>query len=67
MGCFDYLVKPVNIEQLLFSIDRAKLFFDTELELKNRGVEQLDIKVEVGKGLQEIREKAEKKPNHQNT
>ncbi len=60
MGCFDYLVKPVNIEQLLFSIDRAKLFFDTELELKNRGVEQLDIKVEVGKGLQEIREKAEK-------
>jgi len=60
MGCFDYLEKPVNIEQLLFSIDRAMLFLDTEQELKNRGVEQLEITIEVGKGLQDIREKAEK-------
>jgi len=60
MGCFDYLEKPVNIKQLLFSIDRAKLFLDTEQELRNRGVEKLEIQVEVGKGLQDIREKAEK-------
>ncbi|PLX65890.1 MAG: hypothetical protein C0603_13015 [Denitrovibrio sp.] len=36
------------------------LFLDTEQELKNRGVEQLEITIEVGKGLQDIREKAEK-------
>lgn len=59
-GCFDYLEKPVNIDQLLFSIERAKLFLDTEMELKNRGVEKLEIQVEVGKGLQDIREQAEK-------
>lgn len=59
-GCFDYLEKPVNIDQLLFSIERAKLFLDTEQELKNRGVERIEIQVEVGKGLQDIREQAEK-------
>ncbi|ADD67144.1 two component transcriptional regulator, Fis family [Denitrovibrio acetiphilus DSM 12809] len=60
MGCFDYLEKPVNIDQLLFSMDRAKLFIDTENELKSRGVERIDIQVEIGNGLQDIREKAEK-------
>ena len=60
MGCFDYLEKPVNIEQLLFSLDRAKLFAEAEQELKSRGVEQLEIKVEIGKGLQDVRETAEK-------
>lgn len=59
-GCFDYLDKPVNIEQLLFSIERAILFLDTEQELKSRGFEKLEIQVQVGKGLQEIRESAEK-------
>jgi DNA-binding NtrC family response regulator len=60
LGCFDYLEKPVNIDQLLFSIDRAKLFRDTEQELKSRGLEKLEMQVEVGKGLQDIREQAEK-------
>lgn len=59
-GCFDYLEKPVNIEQLLFSIERAILFLETELELKNRGVEKLELQVQIGKGLQEVRESAEK-------
>jgi len=59
-GCFDYLEKPVNIEQLLFSIERAKLFLDTEGELKSRGFEKLELQVQIGKGLQEIRESAEK-------
>lgn len=59
-GCFDYLEKPVNIDQLLFSLDRAKLFLDTEQELKNKGVEKIEFQVEIGNGLQGIREQAEK-------
>jgi len=60
LGCFDYIEKPVNIDQLLFSIDRAKLFIDSEQQLKSRGVEKLEMQIEVGKGLQDVREKAEK-------
>ncbi|PLX70244.1 MAG: Fis family transcriptional regulator [Denitrovibrio sp.] len=59
-GCFDYLEKPVNINQLLFSIERAKLFLETEQELKSRGVEKIELQVQIGKGLQEVRESAEK-------
>lgn len=59
-GCFDYLEKPVNTDQLIFSVERAKLFLETEQELKNRGVEKLELQVEIGNGLQNIREKAEK-------
>lgn len=59
-GCFDYLVKPMNIDQLLFSIERAKLFIEAETELKSKGLEKIEMQVEIGNGLQNIREKAEK-------
>jgi DNA-binding NtrC family response regulator len=60
LGCTDYLEKPVNIDQLMFSISRACLFAEAESELKKRGVEKLELQVEVGQGLQNIRENAEK-------
>ena len=59
-GAFDYLVKPVSMEQLMFSIDRAILFRDTEQKLSQQGVAKITFGVEVGKGLQPAREEAEK-------
>ena len=59
-GAFDYLVKPVSMEQLMFSIDRAILFRDTEKELSRQGMAKVTFGIEVGKGLQPAREEAEK-------
>lgn len=59
-GAFDYLVKPVSMEQLMFSIDRAILFRDTEQKLSKQGTARVAFGVEVGKGLQPAREEAEK-------
>jgi two-component system, response regulator RegA len=59
-GAFDYLVKPVSMEQLMFSLDRAILFRDTEQELSRQGMARVTFGIEVGKGLQPAREEAEK-------
>lgn len=59
-GAFDYLMKPVSMEQLMFSIDRAILFRDTEQKLSRQGVAKVSFGIEVGKGLQPAREEAEK-------
>jgi DNA-binding NtrC family response regulator len=59
-GCFDFLFKPIEMEKLIFSIQRAELFIETEAELKNSGIEKIEFHTEMGKGLQEIRESAEK-------
>ena len=59
-GAFDYLVKPVSMEQLMFSVDRAILFRDTEQELSRQGMAKVTFGIEVGKGLQPAREEAEK-------
>lgn len=59
-GAFDYLVKPVSIEQLMFSVDRAILFRDIEEELSRQGTARISFGVEVGKGLQPARDEAEK-------
>lgn len=59
-GAFDYLVKPVSMEQLMFSIDRAILFRDTEQKLAKQGTAKISFGIEVGKGLQPAREEAEK-------
>ncbi len=59
-GAFDYLVKPVSMEQLMFSIDRAILFRDTEQKLSKQGMAKISFGIEVGKGLQPAREEAEK-------
>ena len=59
-GAFDYLVKPASIEQVIFSIDRAILFRDTERKLEEQGLAKISFDIEVGKGLQPAREEAEK-------
>jgi two-component system response regulator RegA len=59
-GAFDYIVKPVNMEKILFSIERAILFRDAEEKLERRGVKKISFNVEVWKGLQPAREEAEK-------
>jgi len=59
-GCFDFLTKPIEIEKLVFSIERAELFAETEEELSRRGTEKIEFHAEIGNGLQNIRETAEK-------
>ncbi len=59
-GAFDYLVKPASIEKVIFSIDRAILFRDTERKLEEQGLAKISFDIEVGKGLQPAREEAEK-------
>jgi DNA-binding NtrC family response regulator len=59
-GAFDFLLKPVKMEQLLFSLERAELFSKTEKELQKQGVERIEFQVKIGDGLQKLRELAEK-------
>lgn len=59
-GCFDFLTKPVMMDQLIFSLQRAELFIKTEKELQKTGVEKIEFNVKVGEGLQKLRESAEK-------
>jgi DNA-binding NtrC family response regulator len=60
LGAFDYLLKPISMEQLIFSIERAILFKETEEEIAKPGVTRVSFDVEVGKGLQPLRDEASK-------
>lgn len=59
-GAFDYIVKPASMEKIFFSIDRAILFRDTERKIEQLGTKKITFDIEVGKGLQPVREEAEK-------
>lgn len=59
-GAFDYLMKPASMEKLIFSIDRALLFRDTERKIEEQGIKKISFDLEVGQGLQPAREEAEK-------
>jgi two-component system response regulator RegA len=59
-GAFDYILKPVQMDKILFSIERAILFRDTEKRIDESGVKKITFDMEVGKGLQPAREEAEK-------
>ncbi len=59
-GAFDYLMKPASMEKLIFSIDRALLFRDTERRIEEQGIKKISFDLEVGQGLQPAREEAEK-------
>ena len=59
-GAFDYLLKPVSMEKILFSIERAILFKNAEEELEKQGITKITLDVEVGKGLQLLRDEADK-------
>jgi len=59
-GAFDYLLKPVGMEKILFSIERAMLFKNVEEELEKQGIKKISFDIEVGKGLQPLRDEADK-------
>jgi two-component system response regulator RegA len=59
-GAFDYLLKPVSMEKILFSVERAILFKNAEEELEKQGITKITLDVEVGKGLQPLRDEADK-------
>jgi two-component system response regulator RegA len=59
-GAFDYLLKPVSMEMILFSIERALLFREVEEEIEKQGMKRVSFDVEVGKGLQPLRDEAGK-------
>lgn len=59
-GAFDYLMKPVSMEKILFSIERAILFKNAEEELEKQGIKKITLDVEVGKGLQTLRDEADR-------
>jgi two-component system response regulator RegA len=60
LGAFDYLLKPVSTEMILFAIERAVLFKDAEEEFEKQGVKRVSLDVEVGNGLQPLRDEAGK-------
>ena len=63
-GVFDYLLKPVKIEKLLFSIERAAVYQKAEKKMEEDGIKNISLNVKVNEGLQPLREAAEKKAIH---
>lgn len=59
-GAFDYLLKPASIEKILYSVERALLFKETEDKLEKLGIKKISLEVEMGKGLQTLRDEADK-------
>lgn len=59
-GAFDYLMKPASMEKLIYSVERALLFKETEQQLESQGIKKISLDVEVGKGLQILRDEADK-------
>ncbi|MBS1238379.1 MAG: two component transcriptional regulator, Fis family [Deltaproteobacteria bacterium] len=59
-GAFDYLIKPASMEKIHYSIERALLFKETEKQLERQGIKKISIEVEMGKGLQTLRDEADK-------
>jgi len=59
-GAFDYIMKPVDMDKIVFSIKRALLFKDIEERIDKEGIKKISFDIEVGKGLQPAREEAER-------
>jgi len=59
-GAFDYLLKPASTEKILYSVERALLFKETEEQLERQGIKKISLEVEMGKGLQTLRDEADK-------
>ncbi|MBF0488517.1 MAG: response regulator, partial [Nitrospirae bacterium] len=60
-GVFDYIAKPVNMEKVIYAIERAVLFRESEQKIGEEGVKQIHVSAKLGDGLQSIREEAERK------
>jgi DNA-binding NtrC family response regulator len=59
-GAFDFFEKPVALEKLVDSIERALMFIQAEQKLKTEGLYTLNLHVEMGeKGLKPSREQFE--------
>jgi two-component system response regulator RegA len=59
-GAFDYLLKPAGMEKIHYSVERALLFKETEDQLEKQGIKKISLDVEMGKGLQTLRDEADK-------
>jgi DNA-binding NtrC family response regulator len=59
-GAFDYILKPAGTEKILYSVERALLFKETEEHLERQGIKKISLEVEMGKGLQTLRDEADK-------
>ena len=59
-GAFDYILKPAGTEKILYSVERALLFKETEEQLERQGIKKISLDVEMGKGLQTLRDEADK-------
>jgi DNA-binding NtrC family response regulator len=59
-GAFDYIMKPAGTEKILYSVERALLFKETEEQLERQGIKKISLEVEMGKGLQALRDEADK-------
>jgi DNA-binding NtrC family response regulator len=59
-GAFDYILKPAGTEKILYSVERALLFKETEEQLERQGIKKISFEVEMGKGLQTLRDEADK-------
>ena len=59
-GAFDYILKPASTEKILYAVERAMLFKETEEQLERKGIKKISLDVEMGKGLQTLRDEADK-------
>jgi len=59
-AAFDYIIKPVSMERLLFSIERALLYKKTEKKIEQQGLKKISLNIKMGEGLQSLRDEAEK-------
>jgi len=59
-GAFDYILKPASTEKILYAVERALLFKETEEQLERQGIKKISLDVEMGKGLQTLRDEADK-------
>lgn len=60
LGVFDYVMKPVSMQNLILSIERALLFSKTEEKIGTDGTRKISVNVKIGDGLQCLREEAQK-------
>jgi len=61
-GAFDFLEKPISQDALLQAINRAILFFEQAVKLKEQeGLQKVEIDASVGEGVKSIRNQAEEK------
>jgi len=61
-GAFDYLPKPIEMEKLLYSIERALLYESIEKKLEEKeNIKKISLNVEMGKGLKFLKDEIEKK------